>query len=78
MCVLVVKNNKDDKALHAKSRIKFLGTFKDRLYQKTQRYNPVLKYSLLRLMKTKAVGDKRILQKGDLQELILQHHPYRK
>ena len=49
MCVLVVKNDKDGKKLRAKSRIVVLGNFKDRLYQKSQRYAPVLKYSSLTL-----------------------------
>ena len=65
MCVLVVKNEKDGKPLRAKSRIVVLGNFKDRLYQKSQRYAPVLKYSSLRFLTAKAVGDKRILQQGD-------------
>ena len=65
MCVLVVKNDKDGKPLSTKSRIVVLGDFEDRLYQKYQRYAPVLKYSSLRLLTAKAVGDKRILQQGD-------------
>ena len=65
MCVLVVKNNKDGRPLCSKSWILVLGDFEDRLYQKPQRYAPVLKYSSLRLLISKAVGDKRILQQGD-------------
>ena len=65
MCVLVMKNNKDGKPLRAKSWIVVLGNFEDHLYQKSQRYAPVLKYSSLRLLKTKAVGDKQILKQGD-------------
>ena len=65
MCVLVVKNDKDVKPLCAKSRIFVLGDFEDRIYQKSQRYAPVLKYSSLRILTAKAVGDKRILQQGD-------------
>ena len=65
MCVLVVKKDKDGKPLRAKSRILFLGNFRDRLYQKSQRYTPVLKYIYLRLLTAKEVGDKRILQNGD-------------
>ena len=42
-----------------------LGNFEDRLYQKSQRYAPVLKYSSLRLLKAKSVGDKRMLQQGE-------------
>ena len=65
MCILVVKNDKDGKPLRAKSRIVVLGNSEDRLYQKFQRYAPVLKYRSLRLLTDKAVGDKRILQQGD-------------
>ena len=67
MCVLVVKNEKDRKPLRAKSRILVLGNFEDHLYQKPQRYAPVLKYSCLRLLTAKSVGDKRIHQQGDLK-----------
>ena len=65
MCVLVVKNDKDGKPLRTKSRIFVLGRFEDRLYQKSQCYDPVLKYSSLRLLTAKAVVYKRILQQGD-------------
>ena len=68
MCVLVVKNYKDDKPLHAKSCIVVLGNFKDRLYQKSQRYAPVLKYTPLRLLTAKAVGGKHILQQVDCKD----------
>ena len=57
MCVLVVKNNKDGKPLRPKSQIVVLENFEDRLYQKSQRYDPVLKYSSLRLLADKSVGD---------------------
>ena len=65
MCVLVVKNDKKGKPLCAKSRIVVLGNFEDCLYQKYQRYAPVLKYSSLQLLTAKAVGYKRIPKQGD-------------
>ena len=65
MCVFVVKNDKDGKPLRANSCIVVLGDFEYRLYQKSQRYAPVLKYSSLRLLTDKVVGYKRILQQGD-------------
>ena len=65
MCVLVVKNDKDGKPLRAKYRILVVGDFKDSLYQKSQRYAPVLKYISLRILTAKAVGGKRILQQVD-------------
>ena len=65
MCVLVVKNNKDGKTLCAECEIVVLGNVEDRLYQKSQCYAPVLKYSSLRLLTAKSVGDKRIIQQSD-------------
>ena len=64
MCVLFVKNDKWEKPLRAKSCIVILGNFEDCLYQRSQRYSPVLKYSSLRLLTTKAVSDKHILHQG--------------
>ena len=64
MCVLVIKPDKDGKPYRAKSRIVVLGNFEDRIYQKSQRYAPVLKYDSLRLLTAKAIADKRILQQG--------------
>ena len=78
MRVLVVKNDKYGKPLRAKYRIVVLGNSEDRLYQKSQRYALVLKYISLRILTAKAVGDKLILQQGDLQERILQRHSSRK
>ena len=72
MCVFFVKNDKDRKPLRAKSRTVVLRNFEDRLYQKSQCYHPVIKYSSVRLLTTKAVGNKRILQKVGLQERVLQ------
>ena len=60
-----MKNDKDGKTLRSKSRIVILGNFEENLYQKSQRYAPVLKYSSLLLLTTKVVGDKHILQQGD-------------
>ena len=65
MCVLVVKSDRNGKPHRAKSRIVVLGNHEDRYFSKSRRYAPVLKYSSLRLLTSKAVGDKRILQQGD-------------
>jgi hypothetical protein len=65
MCVLVIKPDKDGKPNRAKSRIVVLGNHKDRYFSKSQRYAPVLKYSSLRLLCSKAVEHKKILQQGD-------------
>jgi len=72
MCVLVVKPDKDGNPHRAKSRIVVLGNHEDRIYSKSQRYAPVLKYSSLRLLTSKAVGDKRVLQQGDCKNAFCQ------
>ena len=74
MFALVVKNDKDGKPLHAKSRIVVLGNFEDRLYQKPQRYALVLKYSPLRLLTATSVGDKRILQQDDFKNSFCKYY----
>ena len=70
MCVLVVNNDKDGKPFRSKYRIVFPGIFVYRLYQKSQRYAPVLKYSYLRILTAKAVGNKRILQQVDCKNVF--------
>ena len=65
MCVLVVKPDKDGNPCRAKSRIVVLGNYEDRYYTKSQKYAPVLKYTSLRLLCSKAVECKRVLQQGD-------------
>ena len=67
MSILVVKKEKDSKPLRAKSHIFVLGNFKDRLYRKSQRYAPVIKYSSLRLLIAKSVQEKHVLQQGDFK-----------
>ena len=70
MCVLVVNNDKYGKPLHAKSGIVIMGNFENKLYHKSQRYAPVLKYTSLRLLTAKLVGNKRILQQGDYKNAL--------
>eukprot|EP00956_Cyclotella_meneghiniana_P038057 scaffold148302_cov51-Cyclotella_meneghiniana.AAC.2 len=65
MCVLVIKHDKDGNPVRAKSRIVVLGNHEDRIYDKSEKYAPVLKYSSLRLLVAKAVRAKRVLQQGD-------------
>lgn len=65
MCVLVIKPDNDGKPHRAKSRIVVLGNHEDRYWSKSQRYTPVLKYSSLHLLCSKAVEAKRVLQQGD-------------
>eukprot|EP00804_Cyclotella_cryptica_P030485 CCRYP_008549-RA/>CCRYP_008549-RA protein AED:0.36 eAED:0.17 QI:0/0/0/0.8/1/1/5/0/922 len=72
MCVLVVKTDKDGKPNRAKSCIVVLGNFEDRIYERSQKYAPVLKYTSLRLLTSKAVSDQRILQQGDCKNAFCQ------
>ena len=72
MCVLVVKPDKDGNPHRAKSRFVVLGNHEDCIFSKSQRYAPVLKYSSLRLLTSKAVGDKRVLQQGDCKNAFCQ------
>ena len=72
MCVLVVKLDKDGRPSRAKSRIVVLGNFEDRYYEKNQKYAPVLRHSALRLLVSKAIEDKRILQQGDCKNAFCQ------
>ncbi|KAL7538082.1 hypothetical protein ACHAWF_005990, partial [Thalassiosira exigua] len=72
MCVLVVKPDKDSRPHRAKSRIVVLGSYEDRVYDKSKRYAPVLKYSSLCLLTSMATGDRRILQQGDCKKAFCQ------
>ena len=65
MCVLVLKSDKHGNPSRAKSRIVVLGNYEDRYYTKSQKYAPVLTYTSLRLLCSKAVENKRVLQQGD-------------
>ena len=70
MCVLVVKHGKHGNPEGAKSRNFVLRNFEERLYSKSDCYAPVLKYSSLRLLTAKAVGDKRVLQQADCKNVF--------
>ena len=70
MCVLDVNNVNDAKPLIAKYCIVVLWNVEDRLYQKSQSYAPVLKYISLRLLTTRSVREKHILQQGDCKNKL--------
>jgi hypothetical protein len=63
--MLVIKHDKDGNPVRAKSRIVVLGNHEGRVYEKSQRYAPVLKYSSLCLLVAKAIRAKTKLQQGD-------------
>ena len=70
MCVLVINNEKDGKPLRSNYGIAVLGNFYNILYQKSQRYAAVLKYSSLRLITSQDIRDKHILQQGDCKNTL--------
>ena len=70
MYVLIAKNDKDGKPLRAKSHIFVLRNFEERIYQKSQRYDLVLKYINLCLLTKKSVGDKKIIHQGDCKNVL--------
>ena len=72
MCVLVVKPDKDGNPQRAKSRIVVLGNHEDRMYSKSARYAPVLKYSTLRLLTARACSKRRVLQQADCKNAFCQ------
>ena len=67
MWLLIIKNDKYRKPFRAKSHIIVMGNFKYRLYHKPQRYATVLKYISLRILTSRAVYNRLILQQGDLK-----------
>jgi len=56
MCILVIKPDNDGKPYWAKLRIAALSNHEDRYCDKPQRYAPILKYSSLCLLLSKAIG----------------------
>ena len=76
MCVLAVKTDRDGKPNRAKSRIVVLGNHEDRVYSKSKRYAPVLKYDSLRLLTAKAVSQRRVLQQATARmRSAMLHYP---
>ena len=65
MCVLLVKTDKEGNPDRSKSCIVVLGNHEDTLWNKSQRYAPVLQYSSLCMLVSKAVSDRRVLQQGN-------------
>jgi len=65
MCVLVFNTNCNGSPNKAKSPTAVLGNHEDRIYSKSKRYAPVLKYDSLCLVTAHAVSKKRILQQGN-------------
>ena len=65
MCVMTIKRDKNMAPDRAKSRIVVLGNLEGRLWEKSEKYAPVLQYSSLRLLTSMATENCRILKQGD-------------
>ena len=65
MCVLTIKRNEHMNPDRAKSRIVVLGNLEDRVWEKSEKYAPVLMYSSLRLLASMATASCRTLKQGD-------------
>ena len=69
MCTLVIKPEKDGNPVRDKSHIIVIGNFEDRYYTKSQRYVPVLTYSSLRLLCSKAMVTRESSNNGTVKML---------
>ena len=65
MACIGVKQDGNYNPHRAKNRISVLGNHKDRAFNKSQRFAPVLFYSSLRILTSESTNKNRILQKGD-------------
>ncbi|EJK68971.1 hypothetical protein THAOC_09816 [Thalassiosira oceanica] len=73
MCVQTIKTDENGAPDRAKSRIVVLGNLEDRLWEKSDRYAPVLQYSSLRLLTSMAVEKRRkLLHQGDFKNAFVQ------
>ena len=65
MCVLMIKRDKNMAPDRSKSRIVVLGNLEGRIWEKSEKYAPVLQYSSLRLLTSMATESCRVLKQGD-------------
>ena len=65
MCVMTIKRDENMAPDRAKSRIVVLGNLEGRLWEKSEKYAPVLQYSSLRLLTSMATENCRVLKQGD-------------
>ena len=61
MACLGVKRDRNYNPHRAKIRIVVLGDHKDQAYNKSQHFAPILSYSSMRLLTSKAINKRRIL-----------------
>ena len=70
MCVMTIKRDEHLAPDRAKSRIVVLGNLENRVWQKSEKYAPVLQYSSLRLLTSMAVKNRRRLKQGDCKNVF--------
>ncbi len=65
MCVLTIKKNEDGNPIRSKSRIVVLGNLEQRVWEKKDKYAPVIGQASTRLLVSLAVKKGRSLKQGD-------------
>ena len=65
MCVMTIKRNENMAPVRAKSRIVVLGNLKGCLWEKSEKYAPVLQYSSLRFLASMATESCLVIKQGD-------------
>jgi hypothetical protein len=74
MCVQTVKNDEDGAADRAKSRIVALGNFEERIWNKSDKFAPVLRDESSRVMTSMAVQAGRREKQGDCKNAFCQSY----
>ena len=72
MNIFTVKKDKDGNPVRAKSRIVVLGNLERRIWDKADRYAPVITAASNRLLMSMAVNDGRIMKQGDCKNAFCQ------
>ena len=72
MCVFTVKKDEHGDPDCAKSRIVVLGNLEERMWEKSERYAPILQYSSLCLLTSMAIEKRRHLKQGDYKNAFMQ------
>ena len=72
MCVMTIKRDENMAQVRTKSRIVVLGNFEGRPWEKSEKYAPVLQYSLLRLLTSMVKESCRVLKlkQGDCKNVF--------
>jgi hypothetical protein len=74
MCVQTIKKDEEGVPVRAKSRIVALGNHEDRIWEKSEKFAPVLRDESARLMTSMAVQYGRIEKQGDCKNAFCQSY----